>query len=78
MHDRRQRIWDAQRSGLRNRLRDQWRLSDGRADALLADWEAEALARGLPRMGEGYWAAAESWLADRASPSGVRPDAAKP
>ena len=72
VQERRKRIWEAQRSGLRNRLRDQWRIPEGRADALLADWEAEALARGLPEMGQGYWAAAESWLAERASPGGGR------
>ena len=75
MQNRQQRIWDAQRSGLRNRLRDQWRIPEGRADALLAAWEAEALARGLPKLGDGYWAAAESWLAERKSPGG-RTDAA--
>jgi hypothetical protein len=59
---RRQRIWEAQRSGLRNRLRDQWRISELKVDELLAEWEAEAEARDMPRVSQGYWTAAEDWL----------------
>lgn len=77
MQQRRQRIWDAQRTGLRNRLRDQWRIPEARVELLLADWEVEAAARGLPTMNEGYWAAAEHWLAERTSRGEVSRDAAK-
>jgi hypothetical protein len=64
VEQRRQRIWDAQRSGLRNRLRDQWRLSEERAETFLAAWEDEAASRGLRKLSEGYWAAAEDWLTE--------------
>jgi len=67
MEQRRQRIWDAQRSGLRNRLRDQLRIPEAQVELLLSDWEVEAAARSLPKMNEGYWAAAEHWLAERTS-----------
>ena len=61
---RRERIWDAQRTGLRNRLRDQWRLSEDRAEACLAAWETEAASRGLEKLSDGFWAAAEDWLTE--------------
>ncbi len=77
MEQRRLRIWEAQRSGLRNRLRDQWRVPEARVDVLLADWEAEADARGLPKMNDGYWTAAEHWLAERTGRGEVSRDAAK-
>jgi hypothetical protein len=75
VEERRQRIWDAQRTGLRNRLRDQWRLSEDRADTLLAAWEAEAASRGLPRLADGYWSAAEIWLSSQGE---ARRGAARP
>jgi hypothetical protein len=37
-------------------------MSEDRAETLLAAWEAEAASRGLPRLADGYWAAAEDWL----------------
>jgi hypothetical protein len=64
MEKRRERIWDAQRTGLRNRLRDQWRLSEDRAEACLAAWETEAASRGLEKLSDGFWAAAEDWLTE--------------
>jgi hypothetical protein len=67
VEERRQRIWDAQRSGLKNRLRDQSRIPEARVELLLADWDAEAAERGLQKLNEGYWAAAEIWLAEKTS-----------
>jgi hypothetical protein len=50
-----ERIYQAQRAGLRSRIRDQWRQSDPRADELLNAWEYEASARGLKRGEPTYW-----------------------
>lgn len=72
VEQRRQRIWDAQRTGLRNRLRDQWRLSEDRAERLLAEWESEAAVRGLSTLADGYWATAETWLTEQATSNEVR------
>jgi hypothetical protein len=65
VEERQHRIWDAQRTGLRNRLRDQWRLSEERAETFLVAWEADAASRGIRKLSEGYWAAAEDWLTER-------------
>jgi hypothetical protein len=56
------RIWEAQRAGLRLRLRDAWHLGENRADALLAEWDQEAVALGLTKLAIGYWTQAEAWL----------------
>ncbi|HJP87523.1 MAG TPA: hypothetical protein VJ850_00595 [Candidatus Limnocylindrales bacterium] len=65
MEHRRTRIWEAQRAGLAARLRDTERLPADRAEILLLRWEAEARERGLTAQSDGYWASAESWIADR-------------
>ena len=72
MQQRRERIWDAQRTGLRNRLRDQWRLPEDRAEGLLAEWESEAAVRGLSKLADGYWATAETWVTEQATSKEVR------
>ena len=46
---RRQRIHEAQRAGLRNRIRDQWYVPEERANALLDAWEIVARERGSRR-----------------------------
>ena len=56
-------------------MRDQWRLSEDRADTLLAAWEAEAASLGLPRLADGYWSAAELWLSNEGE---ARRGAARP
>jgi hypothetical protein len=72
VEQRRQRISDAQRAGLRNRLRDQWRLPEDRVERLLAEWESEASVRGLSKVADGYWATAETWLTEQATSNEVR------
>lgn len=62
---RRQRIHQAQRAGLRNRVRDQWRISEERADTLLDDWEAAAQAMSIVPGAVGYWDRGEKWLRER-------------
>ena len=68
MEERRLRIWEAQREGLRNRLRDGWRLGEVRADALLAEWDEEAARQELGKLAPGYWTQAEAWLVARTGP----------
>jgi hypothetical protein len=45
----RERIYEAQRAGLRGRIVRAWRQSEHRADELLREWESEAATRGLDR-----------------------------
>lgn len=59
---RRSRIHDAQRAGLRNRIRDHWHVSDGKADVLLEAWATEAKARGLEPGRSAYWQDGEVWI----------------
>jgi hypothetical protein len=55
----RERVHEAQRAGLRNRLRHQRRVSQDVAEAILDGWAAEAAARGLGPDDPGYWS--EGW-----------------
>ena len=59
---RRQRIHDAQRAGLRNRIRDHWHVPGARADALLEAWAKTASERGLVPGQPSYWQEGEKWL----------------
>ncbi len=62
---RRRRIHDAQRSGLRNRIRDHWHVPEAKADALLEAWAVEAAVRGLSPGQSDYWRDGEVWIRDR-------------
>ena len=66
---RRQRIHEAQRTGLRNRIRDQWHVPEERANALLDAWEIVARERGLEPGQVGYWRESEEWIQQRAKQS---------
>jgi hypothetical protein len=66
MELRRQRIHEASRVGLRNRLLEEWRLPTDETDRLLAAWEEEAAARGLRPGDFGYWRDADDWIRARA------------
>jgi hypothetical protein len=59
---RRQRIHEAQRTGLRNRIRDHWHVPEERADALLDAWDREATRRSLSHEDPTYWHEAEGWI----------------
>jgi hypothetical protein len=63
---RRQRITEAQRAGLRNRIRDEWCVPEARADALLDAWAIEAKERGLEPGQGSYWQDGEAWIRERA------------
>lgn len=65
---RRQRIHEAQRTGLRNRIRDQWHVPEERANALLDAWEIVARERGLEPGQVGYWRESEEWIRERSGP----------
>ena len=64
---RRQRIHDAQKAGLRNRLRDHWHVPEARADALLDAWARTARERGLQLGQATYWQEGEEWLRTEAA-----------
>lgn len=59
---RRSRIHEAQRAGLRNRIRDHWRQPEEKADALLEAWTIEAKERSLEPGQGGYWSDGEDWI----------------
>lgn len=63
---RRRRITEAQRAGLRNRIRDAWHLPEEKADDLLDAWVIEAQARGLAPDETAYWRAGEDWIREQA------------
>jgi hypothetical protein len=63
------RTYEAQRQGLRNRLRDGWQMSEDLADAVVEEWDLIATTRGLGRRQPAYWSEAEKWLEER-FPSG--------
>jgi hypothetical protein len=60
-----QRIYQAQRTGVRNRLRDQRRVPQEKADELLDAWTAEAAARELTPDDPRYWLEGCAWLIER-------------
>jgi hypothetical protein len=57
------RIYEAQRAGAVARLAT--RAGPERAELLVAGWELEAAARGIPRGDRRYWYVAEAWLEER-------------
>jgi hypothetical protein len=59
------RIYNAQREGLRQRLIQTEHNSPGKAEEMLAAWEAEAAIRGLVPASPAFWQEAEGWLASR-------------
>jgi hypothetical protein len=65
---RRQRIHEAQLTGLRNRIRDHWHVPEERADVLIDRWTQEAERRSLPRGHPTYWPEAEAWLREQVEP----------
>lgn len=59
------RIREAQRAGLRARMIGHWRLTEARADELLAGWDAEAAERGIDPDGSDHVLDREAWLRER-------------
>jgi hypothetical protein len=67
VEDRKRRIYEAQRAGLRNRMRDQWHIAETTADALIAAWESQAAIRSLSVDEATYWSDGEAWIRSRAT-----------
>jgi uncharacterized protein (DUF2336 family) len=64
-HEPGHRMTIVRRTGLRNRIRDDLRVSDKLADLIVAEWEEEALRRGLAPLDRPYWSEAGRWITDR-------------
>jgi hypothetical protein len=60
-----ERIQEARRAALRNRLLSTGMLPD-RLDHLWADWEAHASILGITPQSAAYWQSATEWLLQRA------------
>ena len=60
-----ERIYQAQRAGIRQRIVRNWRQSEDTADALLLQWEIEAPTHGLRRGDPRYWDEAAAWIEGR-------------
>jgi hypothetical protein len=60
-----QRIFIAQWTAIRNRLRNEGRVSEGRASNLVDAWVAEAEHRGIRRDDYRYWDYAWDWLLEQ-------------
>jgi hypothetical protein len=60
-----ERIYEAERLGLRNHLRDEWRVSQELADTIVDEWEVEATSRGLEPLDPRYSSEAVRWLDER-------------
>lgn len=61
----RDRIYLAQRAGVRQRLIDEARLSADAVDRLLDEWDEEAGRRMIATRTSAYWAHAWDWIAAR-------------
>lgn len=58
----RERLDVAKRTGLRNRIRDEWHVCEELPDAMLAAWELEAPKAGLTPDDERSWSWAVEWI----------------
>lgn len=66
MELRRQRITEAKRAGLRNRIHDEWHVPEAIADQMLDAWAIMAKERGLKLDHVAYWRDGEEWIRERA------------
>ena len=60
-----QNIYAARRAAVLSRLTQEHRLSEERAEALVAAWEAEGDARGLDRITAAFWEAGTAWIEEQ-------------
>jgi hypothetical protein len=58
-------IYEAKRTGLRNRIRDEWGVSEALGDAMLQTWEVQAQKAGLTPDDPRYWSDAVDWMDKR-------------
>jgi hypothetical protein len=59
------RLAMTRRTGLRNRVRDELRVSEQFADLIVDEWEREAMGRGLVPLDMPYWSEGARWIASR-------------
>jgi hypothetical protein len=59
------RIYQARRAAVLSRLVQDRRLSEHRAEALVAAWEVEGDSRGLERMTAAFWDDGTTWIAEQ-------------
>jgi hypothetical protein len=64
-HEHIHRLVMTRRTGLRNRIRDELRVSDEFADLIVDEWEHEAMNRGLAPVDQPYWSEGARWIAKR-------------
>jgi hypothetical protein len=62
-----ERIYQARRDAVRNRLTDEHRMPPELADQWLRAWEVEAADRGLERLRAEYWDGASEWVVEQRS-----------
>jgi hypothetical protein len=60
-----ERIYQARRAAVLSRLVQERRLSEQRAEALVAAWEIEGASRGLERMTASFWNAGTTWMLEQ-------------
>ena len=65
------RIYAARRAAVLSRLTQERRLSEQRAESLVAAWEAEGDSRGLERMTAAFWEAGTTWMLERLRREGL-------
>ena len=59
------RIYAARRAAVLSRLTQERRLSEERAEALVAAWEVEGDSRGLDRMTAAFWDDGTAWMLEQ-------------
>ena len=64
-HSTPERIYQARRAAVISRLVQDRRLSEQRAEALVAGWEAEAEHRAAERYPPGFWSDAHVWIVEQ-------------
>jgi hypothetical protein len=60
-----ERLYEARRTAIRNRLLDELRMPTDAVDVWIAAWEIEASGRGLHRLTGAYWDGAVDWIVER-------------
>ena len=59
------RIYAARRAAVLSRLTQERRLSEERAEALVAAWEVEGDSRGFDRMTAAFWDDGTAWMLEQ-------------
>jgi hypothetical protein len=62
-----ERIYEARRAAIRNRLIDEHRMAPELAEQWIRAWEVDAIDRGIERHSSVFWDGAEAWVAEKRS-----------